>query len=506
MSPEQTRGSATLDHRSDIFAVGLVFYELIAGRKAFPPGKNINELVARIQREPPTPLRELVPMVPDAIDRIISKAIEKQPDDRYHDLAVMGREITRLRARLEAEEQSDRTSSLATVRAAGPRPSFPSVTDLLANAERSFAAGNDQDTIAACQKILALKPDFQPALSLLARSEARLSEGRLREALQQAEALMARAELTSAEAVLDKARKVNRSSSRIQVMQARIEAARAAEQDRIEEQARRQAQPATPVVPPAAPKAIDLNTDAVTVPIRRDQGRQPLARPAVPAPPAAPLPNPKGNPQPPKPPVPPLPDHGETLLIRGLAVPPRFQQMPAKAAASAPRAAAPPIAPPAAPPMAPTAAPPIEPPPKPGPSKQSGAATHAVPGAQKPRAPLIDLPLQSRPESPQGSEHPAVMIPSTKASAVRPPAPRAPAVANPATSEVRVLWFFAIAVALLIAAMMYFAPRFMVPVSWLGRDVAPAWRTTVRQTDWWRTERGPLKRLTRDLSVASFPV
>ncbi len=93
MSPEQTRGAATLDHRSDIFAVGLVFYELLSGKKAFPPGKSIGDLVARIQRDPPPSLLELVPSVPKAIDEIISKALQKLPENRYQELALMEREI-----------------------------------------------------------------------------------------------------------------------------------------------------------------------------------------------------------------------------------------------------------------------------------------------------------------------------------------------------------------------------------------------------------------------------
>src|SRR5580765_3968640 len=109
MSPEQTRGEAALDHRSDIFAVGLVFYELVSGRKAFPPSKSITDLVGRIQRDAPTPISELVPSISPAIEEIIGKAIEKRPDDRYQDLAIMGRAIARIRAPLEAAEQSDRT-------------------------------------------------------------------------------------------------------------------------------------------------------------------------------------------------------------------------------------------------------------------------------------------------------------------------------------------------------------------------------------------------------------
>src|SRR5262245_1054708 len=261
MSPEQTRGASTLDHRSDIFAVGLVFYELLSGRKAFPPGKNINELVARIQREAPAPLGELTPAVPQAIENIINKAIEKQPEGRYQDLAVMGREITRIRARLEAEEQSERTMLTAAgkVPAPPPRPSLPSVTDLLESAERSFASGDDPAVIEICNKIIALKPGFQAALSLSARSEARIAEGGLRDVLQEAESLMAQADLTSAGAALDRARQLNRSSSRIRVLQAKLDAERKAEQERIDRQRQEQLKASTPV---------DLDADAVTVPIR----------------------------------------------------------------------------------------------------------------------------------------------------------------------------------------------------------------------------------------------
>ena len=92
----------------------------MSGRKAFPPGKSIGDLVARIQRDPPTPISELVPSIPKAIEDIISKSVEKQPEARYQDLAVMGREIARIRTRLEAAEQSERT--VISVRPIRPSP------------------------------------------------------------------------------------------------------------------------------------------------------------------------------------------------------------------------------------------------------------------------------------------------------------------------------------------------------------------------------------------------
>ena len=228
MSPEQTRGEATLDHRSDIFAVGLVFYELVSGRKAFPPSKSIADLVARIQRDPPPPISELVPSISPAIEDIIGKAIEKRPDDRYQDLAIMGRAIARIRAPLEAAEQSDRTMIAVQADPTGSRRSSrrrPSVTELLASAERAFASGDDQAAVDFCSRILTQKPGFPPALSLLARAEARRWDSRLREVLQQAETQMAREELTSAKATLGRAREIDPTSPRIRAVEEKLEAA-----------------------------------------------------------------------------------------------------------------------------------------------------------------------------------------------------------------------------------------------------------------------------------------
>src|SRR5262245_28235463 len=236
MSPEQTKGAATLDHRSDIFAVGLVFYELMSGRKAFPPGKSIGDLVARIQRDPPTPISELVPSIPKVIEDIIGKSIEKQPEARYQDLAVMGREIARIRTRLEAAEQSERTviSVTADPTVMPVKPSQASVTELLESAERAFEAGDDHAAVEFCNRILTLKPGLPAALSLLARAETRRRDTRLREVLQQAEKLMALEELTSAKATLGRARDIDPASPRIRAVEEKLEAAIAARSAELE--------------------------------------------------------------------------------------------------------------------------------------------------------------------------------------------------------------------------------------------------------------------------------
>ncbi len=81
MSPEQAMGS-DLDARSDIFAMGLIFYELITGNMPYRADSAIASLVKRTQ-ERAVPLHEVDPTVPPAISHIVSKCLERDPKNRY---------------------------------------------------------------------------------------------------------------------------------------------------------------------------------------------------------------------------------------------------------------------------------------------------------------------------------------------------------------------------------------------------------------------------------------
>ncbi len=81
MSPEQAMGSE-LDARSDIFAIGLIFYELITGNMPYRAESAIASLVRRTQ-ERAIPLQEVDPSVPPAISHIVSKCLERDPKNRY---------------------------------------------------------------------------------------------------------------------------------------------------------------------------------------------------------------------------------------------------------------------------------------------------------------------------------------------------------------------------------------------------------------------------------------
>jgi serine/threonine protein kinase len=81
MSPEQARGGE-IDGRSDLFSVGCVLYEMLAGQKAFR-GESITALIFKIITEEPPPIHALDPSIPDEIVRIISKALSKSPETRF---------------------------------------------------------------------------------------------------------------------------------------------------------------------------------------------------------------------------------------------------------------------------------------------------------------------------------------------------------------------------------------------------------------------------------------
>lgn len=81
MSPEQIRAK-TLDARSDIFSLGCVMYEMLAGSNPFRRDTRADTMSAILEHHPP-PLTELRPTLPPALDLIVARCLEKNPDDRF---------------------------------------------------------------------------------------------------------------------------------------------------------------------------------------------------------------------------------------------------------------------------------------------------------------------------------------------------------------------------------------------------------------------------------------
>ncbi len=115
MSPEQARG-LEVDERTDIFSLSVVLYEMVAGHRPFE-GATSSHVVISILEQTPSPLFENLPQLPDEfkeLNKLVSKALAKNPDERYQTIKDMAVDLRHLKRRFEAQaelEHSARPSS-----------------------------------------------------------------------------------------------------------------------------------------------------------------------------------------------------------------------------------------------------------------------------------------------------------------------------------------------------------------------------------------------------------
>lgn len=176
MAPEQVRGQP-VDARTDLFAFGILLYELVTGRRPFH-GATHADVSSSILRDAPPPVQAVRRDVPPDLGRIIARCLEKDPERRVQTAKDVRNELELVRRAME----SSASPALRGGDSALPREALPSVA-VLPFANRShdeedeyFADGITEDVIAQLCKVRTLKVISRTSVMPFKKSEESLRE------------------------------------------------------------------------------------------------------------------------------------------------------------------------------------------------------------------------------------------------------------------------------------------------------------------------------------------
>jgi serine/threonine-protein kinase len=117
MSPEQAMGSSSIDHRTDLYSLGTMLFEMLAGGLPYA-GQNFTEFFAKLLTEEPRSPRDVYPGFPVEAEPLVRKAIRKKPEERFQSASEM------LEALAQLPGFATRAESLARVSSGMVRKSF----------------------------------------------------------------------------------------------------------------------------------------------------------------------------------------------------------------------------------------------------------------------------------------------------------------------------------------------------------------------------------------------
>jgi serine/threonine-protein kinase len=129
MSPEQIRSTRNVDSRTDIWALGVILYELIAGTLPFQ-GETATGIIAAIISEEARPLKQLVPEVPDALAAAVHRCLQRDREQRFKNVGELAAEL----ARFGGE---------------GSRQKLPHILNIVSGSQGTLRPATDLGTVSA---------------------------------------------------------------------------------------------------------------------------------------------------------------------------------------------------------------------------------------------------------------------------------------------------------------------------------------------------------------------
>jgi eukaryotic-like serine/threonine-protein kinase len=120
MSPEQMRSSKDVSASADLWSLGVILHELISGDVPFT-GETFPEVLVKVMGEAPPSLRSLRPEVPEGLDAVVRRCLEKRPADRYSSVAALAVALTPFASQRTSGLQSRLASSMTDPPLGAPR-------------------------------------------------------------------------------------------------------------------------------------------------------------------------------------------------------------------------------------------------------------------------------------------------------------------------------------------------------------------------------------------------
>lgn len=124
MSPEQLEGTAGVDARTDVWALGVILYEALAGRLPFE-GESSALLFAQIAWVDPLPLRDVAPNVPERLAKVVHRCLRRRLDERYPSAAELTRDLVHVREGRPIEPTQHRAPAAPAGRPGPMGPASP---------------------------------------------------------------------------------------------------------------------------------------------------------------------------------------------------------------------------------------------------------------------------------------------------------------------------------------------------------------------------------------------